>query len=193
MHDLVAAAAEPTRAVVRTITDDQLAARTPCADFDVRALVGHLLTWGPTLIGSGYGRSVPPADGAPDDWQDGLRRQLDEVVAAWSRPEAWQGTTPMGTMSLPAATVGGMVVGELVVHGWDLARATNQPVVWPEAVLEPLHEEIVRTAAQGREAQVYGPEVPVSAGATTLDRLLALTGRDPQWTPPKIRTLRPDV
>jgi uncharacterized protein (TIGR03086 family) len=183
MHDLVVAATEPTRAVLRAITDDQLAARTPCADFDVRALLTHLLTWGPTLVGSAYGRSVPPADSVTGDWRDGLEHHLDQVVAGWSRPEAWRGTTPMATIELPAATVGGMVVGELVVHGWDLARATDRWPDWPEALLGPLHEEIARTAAQGREMHVYGPEVPVSAGATTLDRLLGVTGRDPQWKP----------
>jgi uncharacterized protein (TIGR03086 family) len=185
MHDLVAPAASPMRAVLRGITDDQLAAPTPCAEFDVRALLAHLLTWGPTLVGSAYGRSVPPAAGpalSAEGWRDGLERHLDAVVAGWSRPEAWQGTTRMVTLELPAATVGGMVVGELVVHGWDLARATDQWPVWPEAVLGALHEEIGRTAVQGREMHVYGPEVPVSAGAPTLDRLLGLTGRDPQWT-----------
>jgi len=182
MHDLVTLTAAPMRAVLRGITDDQLAAPTPCAEFDVRTLLDHLLTWGPTLVGSAYGRAVPPASGAFGDWRDGLDRQLDAVIAGWSRPEAWLGTTSMATIELPAATVGGMVVGELVVHGWDLARATDQGPVWPSTVLEPLHEEIARTAVQAREMHVYGPEVPVSADAPTLDRLLGLTGRDPQWT-----------
>src|SRR5262245_18831831 len=101
MHDLVASIAAPTRAVVRAITDDQLTAPTPCAEFDVRALLGHLLTWGPTLVGSAYGRSVPPESSAAEDWRDGLERHLDAVVAGWSRPEAWQGTTRMATMDMP--------------------------------------------------------------------------------------------
>src|SRR6187431_2264085 len=107
MHDLVTLAVAPMRTVLRGITDDQLAAPTPCAEFDVRALLGHLLTWGPTLVGSAYGRAVPPASTSGDDWRDGLERQLDAVIAGWSRPEAWRGTTSMATLELPAATVGG--------------------------------------------------------------------------------------
>ena len=42
-------AAEAMAAVARTVTDDQLANKTPCTEYDVRALVNHLLFWGPSL------------------------------------------------------------------------------------------------------------------------------------------------
>jgi hypothetical protein len=43
-----------------------------------------------------------------------------------------------------------------------------------------VHQEVAKTASLGREMDVYGPEVPVADGASTLDRTLALTGRDPR-------------
>src|SRR4029077_16537700 len=56
----LSSAAEAMAAVARTITDDQLANKTPCTEYDVRALVNHLLFWGPSLAGAGRKESVPP-------------------------------------------------------------------------------------------------------------------------------------
>ena len=55
--------------------------------------------------------------------------------------------------------MGGMVCTELVIHGWDLARAANQAPTWADSVLAFVHAELAATAAQGRQMGVYGPEV----------------------------------
>jgi uncharacterized protein (TIGR03086 family) len=86
-----------------------------------------------------------------------------------------------GTYELPADLVGGMVVGEVLVHGWDLGRATGQQPVWDADLLEFVHAEVAKTADQGREMGIYGPAVPVPADASTVDRIVGLTGRDPGW------------
>ena len=187
---LMARAAAPLVEVIRTIRPDQLGAPTPCAEYDVRKLVNHLLFWGPSLEGAARKENVPPPAGAETDldltggdWATALEDQVARTVAAWSRPAAWEGTTHMGgPTELPASLVGGMVVGELVVHGWDLARATGQRPVWDDDLVEYLHEEVVQTAEVGRQMGVYGPEVAVPASASALDRTLARTGRDPAWT-----------
>lgn len=185
----VARAAGPLREIIHRIKPEQLDAPTPCAEFDVRALVNHLLFWGPSLVGAARKESVPPPAEAETElklsdgeWVTALEAQLDRIVAAWREPEAWQGTTYMGgPTKLPASMVGGMVVGELVVHGWDLARATGQQPTWQEDLLRYLHAEVSKVAEQGREMGVYGPEVAVPASASTLDQLLAVTGRTPGW------------
>jgi uncharacterized protein (TIGR03086 family) len=81
-----------------------------------------------------------------------------------------------------APTVGGMVLGELVVHGWDLARATGQDATWPEDAVAFAYDVAEQTAGKGRQMGIYGPPVPIAAEASIMDRLLAVTGRDPQWT-----------
>jgi uncharacterized protein (TIGR03086 family) len=187
--EFVARAATPLVEIIRAVTPDQLGARTPCAEYDVRQLVNHLLFWGPSLEGAARKESVPPpasaeadVDLTEGDWANALDRHLSRTVAAWSDPGAWEGSTRMGgPTELPASLVGGMVVGELVVHGWDLARATGQHPTWDDDLLEYLHEEIAKSAEQGRAMKIYGPEVPVSASSSTLDRLLARTGRNPTW------------
>ncbi|WP_342801523.1 TIGR03086 family metal-binding protein [Nocardia sp. No.11] len=183
----VARAAEPLSKLLRTLTPDQLTAPTPCAEFDVRALLNHLLFWGPSLVGAASKAAVaPPAaaetevDLTAGDWSTALETQLGELAAAWRDPAAWQGTTRLGgPTELPASLVGGMVVGELIVHGWDLARALGTTVEWDDDLLDYVLDETAATADQGRAMGIYGPEIPVAADAPLLDRILGLTGRDP--------------
>ncbi len=180
MRDAMARAAAPLPEVIRHVRPEQLGAPTPCADWAVRDLVNHLLYWAPSLVGAARKETVPPQ--AVDEPPAALEEHVARLVAAWSRPDAWEGTTHMGGPTpLPATTVGAMVAGELVVHGWDLARATGQHPEWDKEILDYLLEETTRFAAQGREMGVYGAEVPVPRTASTLDRVLALTGRDPGW------------
>lgn len=186
----VATAAAPLSKILRVITPEHLTAPTPCAEFDVRALLNHLLFWGPSLTGAARKQAVaPPAATETDvdltagDWSGTLDTHLDDLAAAWRDPAAWQGVTHMGgPTELPAALVGGMVVGELIVHGWDLARAVDATVAWDEDLLRYAYAETAASADQGRAMGIYGPEVPVDPGAPLLDRLLGLTGRDPAWT-----------
>ncbi|ALG15717.1 hypothetical protein AOZ06_52410 [Kibdelosporangium phytohabitans] len=172
--------------VVNGIKPDQLGAPTPCRDYDVRKLLNHLLYWGPSLEGAARKELVPPPDtpedetDVPDDWQDELVANLAKLAAAWSEPAAWDGTTHMGgPTELPAALVGGMVTGEVVIHGTDLARATGQHLEFDADLLEYVHKELVANVEWGRDMGVYGPEVPVPADAPLLDRILGLTGRNP--------------
>ncbi|MEJ7704829.1 MAG: hypothetical protein WKF47_14750 [Geodermatophilaceae bacterium] len=86
------------------------------------------------------------------DWKDRLVAQTNLLVAAWSEPAAWKGNTRMGgPMEMPSPMIGGMVLGELVVHGWDIARAIGQEPTWDDEVLSRVYQEVEKTAEQGRE------------------------------------------
>ena len=76
-----------------------------------------------------------------------------------------------------------MVVGELVIHGWDLARASGQHLAFQADLLSYVQDEVAKNAELGRQMGIYGPEVDLPASASTLDRVLDLTGRNPAWTP----------
>ena len=109
----------------------------------MRALVNHLLFWGPSLAGAGRKESVPrPAaaesdvDLAAGDWRGRLLTLLGDITSSWAPPSAWEGETSMGTPHmLPAPVMGDMIVGELAVHGWDLAVATGQRQDLPAGLL----------------------------------------------------------
>lgn len=186
-EQLIPRAVKTAVEVVGDIKPDQLGAPTPCAEYDVRKLVNHLLFWGPSLEGAARKEIVPPPAGEESsldlttgDWAADLTAQLTRTAQLWSAPDAWTGTTHMGgPTEMPAEMVGGMVLTEVVVHTWDLAQATGQSPTWDEDLLDQVHRDLVPTAQMGRDLGVYGPEVPVPADAPLLHRILGLTGRKP--------------
>ncbi|WP_347404846.1 TIGR03086 family metal-binding protein [Micromonospora sp. WMMD1102] len=184
--------------LVGGVTDEQLTHRTPSTDVSVAALLDHLLglslafTWAARKSGGdGPGSSAPPppasADNLDPQWRTLLPRRLGELVEAWRQPDAWTGKTTAGGVTLPAEVMGVVALDELVLHGWDLARATRQPFhcdpASTEAVLAFTAESAKPEQAAGREG-LFGPVVPVPADAPPLDRALGFAGRDPGWTAP---------
>jgi uncharacterized protein (TIGR03086 family) len=175
-------------ATVRDITAGQLADPTPCTEFDVRKLLNHLLFWGPSLAGAGRREVVAPpaaaeagADLTAGDWRGDLLAVLDRIDSSWAPASAWEGMTSMDGPEMPAPVLGDMIVGELVVHGWDLAAATGQRLELPESLLAHLEAVTAASAEQARAMGLFGPAVGVPADAPALDRILGLTGRDPAW------------
>ncbi|WP_030762720.1 MULTISPECIES: TIGR03086 family metal-binding protein [unclassified Streptomyces] len=175
------------------VPDTRLEARTPCPDWVVGDLLGHLV--GLSVAFRDAGRKDlgvttdtvpgPVAPALPADWRVELPRVLDELVEAWRDPVAWAGTTRAGGVDLPGAVAGVVAVDELVVHGWDLARATGQEYVPDPGALRAAHAFLEEAVADGdRGGGVFGPVVPVPDDAPLLERVLGLSGRDPRWSPP---------
>ncbi|GAA3369856.1 hypothetical protein GCM10020367_14180 [Streptomyces sannanensis] len=96
---------------------------------------------------------------------------------AWLSPEAWEGETGAGGVTLSGA----VALNELVLHGWDLARATSQEYASDEASLEACRALLAQFG--DRRQGPFGPVVPVPEGAPLLDRVIGLSGRDPSWSP----------
>ncbi|MBF9129016.1 TIGR03086 family protein [Plantactinospora sp. S1510] len=198
MLDLDPAAREVTR-LLAEISDEQLTRPTPCTDTPVAALLDHLMgltlafTWGARKTGGNQPQGVsgppppPSAERLEPDWRTVLPRRLTELAAAWRRPAAWQGMTTVGGVTMPAETMGVVALDELVLHGWDLARATGQSFTCDAAstaaVLAFTTEAARPEQAAGREG-LFGPVVQVPPDAPALDRALGLAGRDPDWTAP---------
>ncbi|TDP96180.1 TIGR03086 family metal-binding protein [Labedaea rhizosphaerae] len=188
-NELMAAAAPQAKRVVAGVRDDQLDAPTPCSQWTVRRLLNHLLLWSGTINALAAKREPIPVDlkdGETDyvaepGWAKQFAQSLDDAVAAWSEPGALEGTTSMGRSDMPAEVVVKMLFGELVFHVWDLARATGQPFDCDEELAEAARQ-VVEMFEQGREHGVYQAVVPVPDDASTLDKALALSGRDPDWS-----------
>jgi len=175
------------------ISDDQLDAPTPCADTSVAALLDHFVML--TAAFRDAARKVPGRDDPPPQasaehldpqWRTVLPSQLDELVAAWREPAAWEGTARAGGVELPAPAMATVALDELVLHGWDLARATGQPYEPdPESVQAVFEFTSAMSGPEHLESRegLFGPVVVVAPDAPLFDRALGFAGRDPGWTP----------
>lgn len=187
LNSLIAKAAAETARTVRGVQPDQHGAPTPCPDWDVRTLVNHLLQVASALNLAGRGEPVPEetwrADLLSGDWAERFEDETRQAVAAWAHPAAPERTVTMGSFPMPAPLAASMLTSDLVIHGWDLAKATRQDYHCDDAVAELTHRFITDMGEQGRGMGLYGAPVPVADQAPILDRALGLSGRNPHWTP----------
>jgi uncharacterized protein (TIGR03086 family) len=196
MLDLGSAAGQ-VKTLVAGVTDAQLSAPTPCEGTPVAAMLDHLMGLTVAFRNAATKSTAPAGPDAPGrspasashldpDWRRLLPQQLDDLVAAWKDPAAWEGMTEAGGVTMPAAVIGRVAVDELVLHGWDLARGTDQAFRCdPEstqACFEFTSMMSQPSEAAGREG-LFGPVVDVAADAPLLDRALGFSGRDPAWSP----------
>jgi uncharacterized protein (TIGR03086 family) len=175
-------------AAVRAGAGADLTGPTPCADYDLRTLLRHFVGTSGAFVRAGQTKALDPDDpwGSnakldEQDWAGQLAGQVEAMSEAWSRPAAWTGSVEGAKM--PASAIGELGLIEVLLHGWDVARATGQQL----NVSEKLGAELLRclepTLDQGRQFEVYGPEVSVPSDAPAFTRALGLSGRDPGWRP----------
>ncbi|WP_351222516.1 TIGR03086 family metal-binding protein [Streptomyces sp. NPDC002133] len=172
------------------VDDARLGDPTPCPKYAVRELLAHILGLSVAFRDAARKDLGPTTDTDPgtvtpvleDDWRGTLPRVLDELVAAWRAPGAWDGDTQAGGVTFPAAIAGRVALNELLVHGWDLARATGQDHDPDEASLAVSYGLLKPAADDPGSDGMFGPAVPVPDDAPLLDRVIALSGRSPHWT-----------
>lgn len=197
MLDLGPATREVTR-LLDGITDEQLTGPTPCPDYPVGAMLDHFMglslafTWAARKTTAAEGGSTESGPGLAKaehldpDWRTLLPQRLKELAEAWRDPAAWEGMTEAGGVTMPAEMMGGVALNELVLHGWDLARATGQQFTADPASTAAVLAFTTEAAAPEHAAMregLFGPVVLVPDDAPALDRALGFAGRDPAWTP----------
>lgn len=175
-----------TAALVHATSPDQYGDPTPCPDWTVWDLLTHLVAGNVkyTEIGRGkeWDRGVP--DVALDDDPGSLyRRTLEAMLEAWDQPGALDRETalPVGRGRAEGALY--VHLGETLVHGWDLARATGQSPPWDADVVEAsLAQFRTWLPPQRRPGAPFSDAAAVSADAAAIDRLAAYLGRDVAWS-----------
>ncbi len=185
-------AADRMARLLAGVPDDALSAPTPC-DIPLDQLIDHVGGFAVAFTAAakkdlGELTSAPPEAGAPQleaGWRERMAADLASMADAWAAPDAWEGMTQAGGVDLPGEVAGAVVLDELVVHGWDIARATGQPFDCDEAELQAIEGTVTQFRGGTEDAipGLFGPVVRVPDDAPLLDRVLGLTGRDPGWTP----------
>jgi uncharacterized protein (TIGR03086 family) len=169
--------------LVHQVKDDQWSAPTPCTDWDVRALVNHLVyeaRWAPPLlagqtieeVGSRYDGDLLGDD--PTALYDG---SVGDARGALNAPGVMDRTVHLSYGDTPASDYAAQLTCDFVVHSWDLARGigaddTLDPdmVRWVDDITRP---QAAMLAASG----LFDPPVDVPDDADPQTRLLALFGR----------------
>lgn len=156
---------------------DRWDAASPCADWDARALLEHVIGFHEILLLRPLGvKANRPKDDVPGRWVATQLAIFTALDANWGRPVDLPGGSVLDVAKLlPALTT------DVLVHTWDLGKAIG---------IEPsLDEELCERALSGAQAHeaalrstgMYSDAVAVSASATMQSRLVAYLGRNPDW------------
>jgi uncharacterized protein (TIGR03086 family) len=188
-HAEMTDAADAAARTVGNVRASQFGRQTPCADWDVRTLLNHLIVWTSYSLearahGDSVGQDVIDRDFAADPgFAADYRAQLDRALAAWSDPVRWEGSLNVMGSPTPAADVAALNIAEMVLHGWDLAAATGQAYKVSEPAAAAALRAVEANAELFRQYKGFAEPVEAPPGASVLDRALAASGRDPAWTP----------
>lgn len=177
-------AADLFGSVVHQIRDDQWANPTPCTDWDVRALVNHVIgeqLWAVPLLD---GKTIAEVG----DRFDGDQLGTDPVAAwdvasaeskaAFANPGALDRTVHLSYGDESAINYCGQMTLDAVVHSWDLARGIGAPDSLPADLTEYLYGLVTPMKDLLAASGMFAAPVAVDPGANTQIRLLALLGRD---------------
>jgi uncharacterized protein (TIGR03086 family) len=165
--------------------DGQRHAATPCDAWDVDQLLDHLLDGQAIFVAGATGAVVGPPTGDPPhrvgpDPAAQYNAARQATIAAYS-PEVLAGSvqTPFGTM--PAAQFLGIAICDQLIHGWDLARGTHQDSAMPANLAAAAWQMLggrISDANRG-PGKNFRAAIPVPEDASTQDKLLAYSGRQP--------------
>jgi uncharacterized protein (TIGR03086 family) len=174
-------ASEVFRAVLRNVTPEQLTLPTPSDEWDVRALINHV------VLGNSWAADTVKTGNAPRPSGDLLanREPLDvytesanAMLAAFQEPGALDRTVTMPFGEMPATQLAGLRFVDLLSHAWDLAKATDQDTNLAPDLCEAALE-MARRRFEGRDRTLlpYKDEVPVPSDAPAADRLAGFLGK----------------
>lgn len=164
--------------VVLAVPDRAWDRPAPCEGWVARDVVDHLVTWVPAVLaGASLDFDDPGPDAAPAlRWQrfrDTISHSLADPGVAAREFDAG----PPGTMTVRTA-IAHLVLGDVLVHTWDLAVATGQQVQLEPDVVSDMYAGMLPMDEMLRASGHYGPRVDVADDADDTTRLLAFTGRD---------------
>jgi uncharacterized protein (TIGR03086 family) len=189
----LATALEVTEQVIAGVHRDQWERPTPCTDWTVRDLVSHVVA-GNNLFASVVAGQSPAAaqpvalspDASPaQDFLTAYRNSAGALLGAFRQPGALEKTVTIPFGTVPGIAALHLRITEVLVHGWDLARATGQPAAFPADLAE---QELA--FSRGKLAELppgrspFAAPQPVAGDAAAIDRLAACLGR--QVAPPAV-------
>jgi uncharacterized protein (TIGR03086 family) len=172
-------AAATATAVIDAVKPDQLDDPTPCTEWNVRQLLNHLI--GGTKVFTANVSGGEPVDRSADhvgpDHRESFRAALTDLRTAFAADGALDAVYPGPLGEAPGHTLVRLRVNEMMVHSWDLAKATGQSTdLDPELAAQCL-VDFTRLRESGRGAPMFAPMTESPAGASVADQMAAMAGR----------------
>ena len=178
-RDLHRRAGEMAADVIAGVRLDQLEDGTPCTEWDIRALISHVISGNLSFAAMIAGEPGPgPGVDAPGgDLLAVFRDSFDQLCASFDTPGVLERVFPTPLGEGPGMLLAALRVTELTVHTWDLSAATRQARNFdPELV--GFVDTLLRSQPIPRGVNApFAPEQPAPENATKADRLAAFTGR----------------
>jgi uncharacterized protein (TIGR03086 family) len=153
---------------------DRLGDATPNDGWDVRTLLNHMLDTQRYFVSAARGEEASPPSSPPpellgDDPVGDFERGRAEIMSTFAAPGVIERTGP----SL------GIAFSDQLLHGWDLAQATDQDATMPDGLPAAAYQMIHGRFTDDQRKGIFKPEVHIAPDASAQDKLLAYTGRDP--------------
>jgi uncharacterized protein (TIGR03086 family) len=181
LHDR---ALEATGRIVAGVRADQWTAATPCANWNVRELMNHLVSgnlWAAELaagatiaeVGDRFDGDVLGADPS-ESYDESARR----ASAVFHRPGAMDAPCAVSYGPVPGSVYAGHRFLDVLVHGWDLAVASSQNTTLDDSLVQGCLEVVEPQAALLRASGMFSDGVTAPPNADSQTLLLALLGRE---------------
>ena len=158
-------------------------APTPCTEWDLRALVNHIAgenLWAAELFPGKTMADVGDAldgDVLGDDPIAMFNRSVAAAKAVVSAPGAVEATCHLSFGDYPGSEYAKQLFMDLLIHGWDVAKATGQDATLDPQLVEACYPVAEEAVAQFGQYGVFGTKVGVPADVSRQTSLLALVGR----------------
>jgi uncharacterized protein (TIGR03086 family) len=175
---------------VHAVQADQWTNPTPDDDWDVRALVNHLIVeqlWVPETVA---GRTVEEVgdrfegDHTGEDPIDTWERAVAASRAAFGAPGVMERTVHLTGRDAPAAVYCGEMTCDAIVHTWDLAKGIGGDPNLDTELVEFAHDEFEKVKDMLASTGLFAEPVPVPEDADLQTKMLAIVGRRADWSPP---------
>jgi uncharacterized protein (TIGR03086 family) len=161
--------------VIARLRPADLDAATPCAEFTVRGVLEHMIG-GATMFAAAY-RGDASAEPDFTDPITGIQAALGELAASITEPGALDRTIQSPFGEADGEWFARYVVLDGLVHGWDLATATDQAYEPPTDLVAAVTDFAEQSLDGLRDGHTFKTAVAPTAVATPIERLAAYTGR----------------
>lgn len=184
---LLSQAIDAIRAIADNVRDDLWDAQSPCTEWTARGVVNHVVGGTSMLAALFEGKTWEEASGSSQSIPEGgdplaaleaAGRAAQEAVA---QPGSMDREVQFARGPMPGAGFATLMFTDVLIHAWDLAKATGQDATLPADLVEASYAIVLPRKGQMPQP-AFAPEVEAAEDADTQTKLLAMLGRDAGWT-----------